>query len=52
MYVEVLVETPQKLTKRQRQLLSEFEKLALKDPNPNLAGGKVSEPLSAQAASA
>jgi molecular chaperone DnaJ len=52
MYVEVLAETPQKLTKRQRQLLSEFEKLALKDPNPNLAGGKVSEPLSAQAASA
>jgi molecular chaperone DnaJ len=27
MYVEVVAETPQKLTKRQRELLSEFEKL-------------------------
>jgi molecular chaperone DnaJ len=37
MYVEVVVETPQKLTKRQRELLSEFEKL-LKDSHSDLAG--------------
>jgi len=28
MYVEVLVETPQKLTRRQREILSEFERLS------------------------
>jgi molecular chaperone DnaJ len=27
MYVEVFVETPQKLTRRQREILSEFERL-------------------------
>jgi molecular chaperone DnaJ len=51
MYVEVVVETPQKLTKRQRELLSEFEKL-LKDSHSDLAGRNVSEPLGAQAGSA
>ena len=31
MYVQVVVETPQKLTKRQRELLAEFDKLSSKD---------------------
>src|SRR5207244_4042996 len=31
MYVQVVVETPQNLTKRQRELLAEFEKLSSKD---------------------
>jgi molecular chaperone DnaJ len=45
MYVQVLVETPQKLTKRQRELLSEFERLSSKDTQPESAGffGKVKE---------
>jgi molecular chaperone DnaJ len=45
MYVQVLVETPQKLTKRQRELLSEFERLSSKDTHPESAGffGKVKE---------
>jgi molecular chaperone DnaJ len=45
MYVQVMVETPQKLTKRQRELLSEFERLSSKDTQPEAAGffGKVKE---------
>jgi molecular chaperone DnaJ len=45
MYVQVMVETPQKLTKRQRELLSEFEKLSSQDTHPESAGffGKVKE---------
>src|SRR3954449_2866576 len=45
MYVQVVVETPQKLTKRQRELLSEFERLSSKDTHPESAGffGKVKE---------
>src|SRR5712672_497461 len=45
MYVKVLVETPQKLTKRQRELLNEFERLSSKDTHPESAGffGKVKE---------
>ncbi len=45
MYVQVVVETPQKLTKRQRELLNEFERLSSKDTHPELAGffGKVKE---------
>jgi molecular chaperone DnaJ len=45
MYVQVLVETPQKLTKRQRELLAEFERLSSKDTQPEAAGffGKVKE---------
>ena len=45
MYVQVVVETPQKLTKRQRELLAEFEKLSSKDTQPESAGffGKVKE---------
>jgi molecular chaperone DnaJ len=45
MYVQILVETPQKLTRRQRELLSEFERLSSKDTHPESAGffGKVKE---------
>ena len=45
MYVQVVVETPQKLTKKQRELLNEFEKLSSKDTHPESAGffGKVRE---------
>jgi molecular chaperone DnaJ len=38
MYVQVMVETPQSLTKRQRELLAEFEKLSSKDTQPESAG--------------
>ena len=40
-----MVETPQKLTKRQRELLAEFERLSSKDTQPESAGffGKVKE---------
>ena len=38
MYVQVVVETPQNLTKRQRELLDEFEKLSSKDTQPESAG--------------
>src|SRR6201982_1809774 len=38
MYVQVLVETPQKLTKRQRELLHEFERLSSKDTQPESSG--------------
>ena len=43
MYVQVMVETPQKLTKRQRELLNEFEKLSSQETHPESAGffGKV-----------
>src|SRR6266480_1943637 len=45
MYIQVLVETPQKLSKRQRELLNEFERLSSKDTQPETAGffGKVKE---------
>jgi molecular chaperone DnaJ len=45
MYVQVLVETPQKLTKRQRELLNEFERLSSKETQPESSGffGKVKE---------
>src|ERR671935_251348 len=45
MYVQVLVETPQKLSKRQRELLTEFERLSSKETHPESAGffGKVKE---------
>jgi molecular chaperone DnaJ len=49
MYVEVVVETPQKLTRRQRELLSEFEKLSLEKAYPELAAFKAHHPVSAQA---
>jgi molecular chaperone DnaJ len=45
MYVQVLVETPQKLTRRQRELLNEFERLSSKETHPEAAGffGKVKD---------
>jgi molecular chaperone DnaJ len=54
MYVQVIVETPQKLTKRQRELLSEFEKLSSRDTHPEAAGflGKVRELLAGRVGSA
>src|SRR5215467_825331 len=54
MYVQVLVETPQKLTKRQRDLLSEFERLSSKDTHPESTGffGKVREFLGGRAGQA
>jgi molecular chaperone DnaJ len=38
MYVQVVVETPQNLTKRQRELLTEFEKLSSTDTHPEASG--------------
>ena len=38
MYVQVVVETPQNLTKRQRELLAEFEKLSSEATQPESAG--------------
>jgi molecular chaperone DnaJ len=38
MYVQVVVETPKQLTKRQRELLAEFEKDSSKDTHPESAG--------------
>jgi molecular chaperone DnaJ len=45
MYVQVVVETPQNLTKRQRELLAEFQKLSSNETNPESAGffGRVKE---------
>jgi molecular chaperone DnaJ len=45
MYVQVVVETPQKLTKRQRELLAEFDRLSSTDTHPESSGffGKVKE---------
>jgi len=38
LYVQVAVETPQNLTKRQRELLAEFEKLSSMETQPESAG--------------
>jgi len=38
MYVQVVVETPQNLTKRQRELMVEFEKLSSKETQPESSG--------------
>ena len=38
MYVHVMVETPQNLTKRQRELLAEFEKLSSHETQPESVG--------------
>jgi molecular chaperone DnaJ len=37
MYVQVIVETPQNLTKKQRELLTEFEKLSSQETHPESA---------------
>jgi molecular chaperone DnaJ len=51
MYVQVVVETPQNLTKKQRELLSEFEKISSRETHPESAGffGKVKEFLGGRA---
>lgn len=53
MYVQVVVETPQNLTKRQRELLQEFEKLSSTETQPESSGflGKVKEFLGGRAGS-
>jgi molecular chaperone DnaJ len=38
LYVQVVVETPQKLTKKQRELLAEFEQLSSHETHPESAG--------------
>src|SRR3954463_10823012 len=38
MYVQIVVETPQSLTKRQKELLREFDKLSSRDTQPESAG--------------
>jgi len=38
LYIEVTVETPQNLTKRQRELLDEFERLSSTETHPESAG--------------
>ena len=38
MYVQVVVETPQKLTKRQKELLAEFEKISSHETQPESVG--------------
>ena len=38
LYVQVVVETPQNLTKKQKELLAEFEKLSSGDTQPEAAG--------------
>ena len=38
MVVQVVVETPQKLTKRQKELLREFDRESTKDTHPESAG--------------
>src|SRR6202161_2783048 len=45
MYVQVVVETPQKLSKKQRDLLAEFDRLSSTETHPESAGflGKVKE---------
>jgi molecular chaperone DnaJ len=45
MYVQVIVETPQKLTKKQRELLQEFERLSSTETHPESSGffGKVKD---------
>ena len=38
MYIQVVVETPRNLTKRQRELLEEFEKTASGETHPEASG--------------
>jgi molecular chaperone DnaJ len=48
MYVQIVVETPQKLTKKQRELLAEFERLSSRETHPESTGffGRVKDLLS------
>lgn len=38
LYIQIQIETPQKLTKRQRELLQEFEEISSKENNPESSG--------------
>ena len=38
MYVQVVVETPQNLTKKQKELLAEFDRLSSGDTHPEASG--------------
>jgi len=38
LYIQIAVETPQKLSKRQRELLTEFEQISAKENSPQSAG--------------
>ncbi len=38
LYIQIGIETPQKLTKRQRELLQEFEEISSKENNPETTG--------------
>ena len=38
LYIQISIETPQKLTKRQRELLEEFEELSSQENNPESSG--------------
>ena len=38
LYIQIQIETPQKLTERQRELLQEFEEISSKDNNPESTG--------------
>ncbi|HWW49102.1 MAG TPA: molecular chaperone DnaJ [Xanthobacteraceae bacterium] len=53
MYVQVVVETPQNLTKKQQELLAEFEKLSSGETQPEAAGffAKVKDFFGTRAAS-
>ena len=53
MYVQVMVETPQNLTKKQQELLAEFEKLSSGETQPESAGffSKVKDFFGARAGS-
>jgi molecular chaperone DnaJ len=49
MYVQLVVETPQNLTARQRELLREFEKLSIKNGHSDPVGFNEREPIRAHA---
>jgi len=38
LYIQVVIETPQKLTKRQRELLEEFQQISSDENNPETTG--------------
>jgi molecular chaperone DnaJ len=38
LYIQVAIETPQNLTRRQRELLEEFETISSKENNPQSTG--------------
>jgi molecular chaperone DnaJ len=38
MYIQVMVETPQKLSRRQRELMEEFERASSPENNPQSTG--------------